>query len=51
MYIASLAAEQGLKVAGHPAAAAPNEEDVVFGGINARHFRRDGAELQGKMIT
>ena len=45
--IASLAAKQSFKVAGHPAAAAPNEE---IGGVHARHCCRWSAGLQCKVI-
>ena len=47
VYIASLSAKQGLKMAGHPAAASPYQEDIVFGGVHARHLCSWVAEFQG----
>lgn len=37
MHDSSVTAEECLEVAGHPAAATPDEEDMVFGGVDAWH--------------
>lgn len=50
MHFSSLITEQRFEMAGHPAAAAPDQEDVVLGCVRARHGCRCRAELSRIMF-